>query len=178
MWALSRFVHDASHDYAWSIGLNDGSMYASTDGARVPMFITARRGVPRDGNRPTILYGYGGFNICGQPLFAPAIAAWFERGGVCALIFSRPRCRRSAGSIGCTFGISPLAKAWRATTAPSTTAMNSRRCMCIRTTRTSSISGAQLQIRCGHVPRGSAGQADYDLHRDARRARTGQADDA
>jgi prolyl oligopeptidase len=85
MWALSRFVYDVSHDYAWSIGLNDGSMYASTDGARVPMFITARHGVQRDGNRPTIRYGYGGFNISIQPLCSPAITAWLEHGGVYAV---------------------------------------------------------------------------------------------
>ena len=42
MWALSRFVHYASHDYAWSIGLNDGSMYASTDGARDRRLVRAR----------------------------------------------------------------------------------------------------------------------------------------
>ena len=59
--------------------------YASADGTRVPMFITARRGVKRDGNLPTILYGYGGFNISIQPEFSPAIAAWIERGGVYAV---------------------------------------------------------------------------------------------
>ena len=57
-------------------------MNASTDGARVPMFLSARRGVQPGGNRPTILYGYGGFNICIQPLCSPAIAAWLEHGGV------------------------------------------------------------------------------------------------
>jgi prolyl oligopeptidase len=59
--------------------------YTSADGTRVPMFITARRGLPRDGNTPTILYGYGGFNIAIQPAFAPPIADWIERGGVYAV---------------------------------------------------------------------------------------------
>jgi prolyl oligopeptidase len=59
--------------------------YTSADGTRVPMFITGRRGLHRDGNTPTILYGYGGFNIAIQPTFAPAIAAWIERGGVYAV---------------------------------------------------------------------------------------------
>jgi prolyl oligopeptidase len=59
--------------------------YASADGTRVPMFITARRGVARDGSAPTILYGYGGFNISIEPAFSPAIAAWLERGGVYAV---------------------------------------------------------------------------------------------
>jgi prolyl oligopeptidase len=61
------------------------SFYTSADGTRVPMFITARRGLKRDGNLPTILYGYGGFNISIQPRFSPAIAAWIERGGVYAV---------------------------------------------------------------------------------------------
>jgi prolyl oligopeptidase len=59
--------------------------YSSADGTRVPMFITARRGMHRDGNTPTILYGYGGFNISIEPTFSPAIAAWIERGGVYAV---------------------------------------------------------------------------------------------
>ena len=59
--------------------------YASADGTRVPMFITARRGLHRDGNTPTILYGYGGFNISIEPAFSPAVAAWIERGGVYAV---------------------------------------------------------------------------------------------
>lgn len=59
--------------------------YTSADGTRVPMFISARRGVQRDGKAPTILYGYGGFNISIEPGFTPAIAAWIERGGVYAV---------------------------------------------------------------------------------------------
>jgi prolyl oligopeptidase len=59
--------------------------YTSADGTRVPMFITARRGVKRNGNLPTILYGYGGFNISIEPAFSPAVAAWLERGGVYAV---------------------------------------------------------------------------------------------
>jgi len=53
--------------------------FSSADGTRVPMFITARRGTHRDGNTPTILYGYGGFNISIEPTFSPAVAAWIER---------------------------------------------------------------------------------------------------
>jgi len=58
--------------------------YASKDGARIPMFVTARKGIPLDGDNPTILYGYGGFNISEQPEFSAAIAAWLEMGGVFA----------------------------------------------------------------------------------------------
>ena len=59
--------------------------FTSADGTRVPMFITARRGLHRNGATPTILYGYGGFNIAIEPVFSPAIAAWIERGGVYAV---------------------------------------------------------------------------------------------
>ena len=59
--------------------------YASKDGTRVPMFITAKKGVAQNGANPTILYGYGGFNIPLQPAFSPALIAWVERGGVYAV---------------------------------------------------------------------------------------------
>jgi len=59
--------------------------YASKDGTQVPMIITARRGVKLDSSNPTILYGYGGFNISVQPAFSPAIATWIEMGGVYAV---------------------------------------------------------------------------------------------
>jgi len=59
--------------------------YASADGTRVPLFITARRGIKRDGSAPTILYGYGGFNVSIEPSFSPAVAAWIERGGIYAV---------------------------------------------------------------------------------------------
>ncbi|MBN2505561.1 MAG: S9 family peptidase [Verrucomicrobia bacterium] len=58
--------------------------YASRDGTRVPMFITHRRGLKRDGDRPTLLYGYGGFNIPLTPQFSVANLAWMEMGGVYA----------------------------------------------------------------------------------------------
>ncbi|HNR92682.1 MAG TPA: prolyl oligopeptidase family serine peptidase [Dokdonella sp.] len=56
--------------------------YTSRDGTRVPMFINSRKGLRLDGNNPTILYGYGGFNISRTPAFSPAVIAWLERGGV------------------------------------------------------------------------------------------------
>ncbi|MBV6436718.1 MAG: S9 family peptidase [Xanthomonadales bacterium PRO6] len=58
--------------------------YSSRDGTRVPMFITARKDLPRDGARPTILYGYGGFNIPLTPNFTVPVATWLERGGIYA----------------------------------------------------------------------------------------------
>ena len=59
--------------------------YTSHDGTRVPMFITARKGIAHNGANPTILYGYGGFNIPVQPAFSPAVAAWLDLGGVYAV---------------------------------------------------------------------------------------------
>ncbi|HEX6833911.1 MAG TPA: prolyl oligopeptidase family serine peptidase, partial [Rudaea sp.] len=59
--------------------------YTSKDGTRVPMFITAKKGTPQNGANPTILYGYGGFNIPLQPAYSPALLAWIERGGVYAV---------------------------------------------------------------------------------------------
>jgi prolyl oligopeptidase len=59
--------------------------YDSKDGTRVPMFIVQRVGLMRDGTHPTLLYGYGGFNISLTPAFSPAIVAWLEMGGTFAV---------------------------------------------------------------------------------------------
>ena len=59
--------------------------YQSKDGTRVPMFITARKGVTLDGNNPTLLHGYGGFNIAQTPAFSIANLLWLEMGGVYAV---------------------------------------------------------------------------------------------
>ncbi|HET9284925.1 MAG TPA: prolyl oligopeptidase family serine peptidase, partial [Candidatus Angelobacter sp.] len=59
--------------------------YSSKDGTRVPMFLVHRKGYKPDGNTPTILYGYGGFNISLLPGFNTTAASWVEQGGVYAL---------------------------------------------------------------------------------------------
>jgi prolyl oligopeptidase len=59
--------------------------YTSRDGTKVPMFITAKKGLKYDGSNPTYLYGYGGFNISLTPGFSPANLAWMEMGGVYAV---------------------------------------------------------------------------------------------
>jgi prolyl oligopeptidase len=59
--------------------------YNSKDGTRVPMFITARKGVKLDGSNPTLLYGYGGFDISLTPSFSVGNLVWMEMGGVYAV---------------------------------------------------------------------------------------------
>jgi prolyl oligopeptidase len=59
--------------------------YTSKDGTRVPMFIVAPKGIKLDGSNPTVMYGYGGFNITITPRFSPTIPVWLELGGVYAV---------------------------------------------------------------------------------------------
>ena len=59
--------------------------YSSKDGTNIPMFITHKKGVKLDGNNPTILYGYGGFNISLTPNFSISRLIWVEMGGVYAV---------------------------------------------------------------------------------------------
>lgn len=58
---------------------------ASKDGTRVPMFVVCREGLKLDGRNPTLLTGYGGFDISLTPYFSPANLVWMEMGGVFAL---------------------------------------------------------------------------------------------
>lgn len=59
--------------------------YTSKDGTKIPMIITHKKGVELNGKNPTILYGYGGFNISLTPSFSIANAVWMEQGGVYAV---------------------------------------------------------------------------------------------
>jgi len=58
--------------------------YKSKDGTRIPMFITHKKGLKLNGNNPTLLYAYGGFNISITPNFAVKNLIWIENGGVYA----------------------------------------------------------------------------------------------
>jgi len=60
------------------------AFYTSRDGTRVPMFITRRRGQKNDGANPTLLHGYGGFDVPELPTFGAHLLAWLERGGIWA----------------------------------------------------------------------------------------------
>ncbi|MEM6799091.1 MAG: prolyl oligopeptidase family serine peptidase, partial [Planctomycetota bacterium] len=59
--------------------------YDSLDGTRVPIFVTHRKDLRRDHRNPTLLYGYGGFNISLTPGYSPSRIAWVEAGGVLAV---------------------------------------------------------------------------------------------
>lgn len=59
--------------------------YKSKDGTRIPMFIVHKKGVKLDGNNPTYLYGYGGFNASMTPGYSVSNAVWMEMGGVYAM---------------------------------------------------------------------------------------------
>ena len=59
--------------------------YTSKDGTKVPMIISYRKDLKRDGSNPTILYGYGGFNISLTPSFSVSNAVWMDMGGVYAV---------------------------------------------------------------------------------------------
>ncbi|HCV79504.1 MAG TPA: S9 family peptidase, partial [Zunongwangia profunda] len=59
--------------------------YKSKDGTKIPMIITAKKDIELNGKNPTILYGYGGFNISLTPSFSTANAVWLEQGGVYAV---------------------------------------------------------------------------------------------
>jgi prolyl oligopeptidase len=59
--------------------------YSSKDGTRVPMFLSYKKGLKLDGQNPTLLYAYGGFDIAMTPDFRPAIVEWMQMGGVYAV---------------------------------------------------------------------------------------------
>ena len=59
--------------------------YTSKDGTKIPMIITHKKGLKLDGKNPTILYGYGGFNISLTPSFSITNAVWMENGGIYAV---------------------------------------------------------------------------------------------
>jgi prolyl oligopeptidase len=59
--------------------------YKSKDGTLIPMFLTYKKGLKKDGNNPTLLYGYGGFNISLTPTFATTRFLFLEKGGVLAI---------------------------------------------------------------------------------------------
>ncbi|MBQ6956335.1 MAG: S9 family peptidase [Bacteroidales bacterium] len=72
--------------------------YTSKDGTRVPLFITHKKGIRLNGKNPTLLYGYGGFNISLTPSFSATRVVWLEQGGILAVA-----CLRGGGEYGETW---------------------------------------------------------------------------
>jgi prolyl oligopeptidase len=78
----SRLLDRAQVDFDPHQYITEQVFYPSKDGTRIPMFITYKKGMALDGSNPTLLYGYGGFNISLTPGFSVSRLAWMEMGGV------------------------------------------------------------------------------------------------
>jgi len=92
----STFVHDLKKDtttiwFQLNVPVKTDDFeatqvsYPSKDGTPITMFVVHKKGLVLDGSHPTLLYGYGGFNVNMTPAFAGSIAAWVELGGVYAM---------------------------------------------------------------------------------------------
>lgn len=73
-------VHFDSSQY-----ISEQLFYTAKDGTRIPIIVTHKEGLDLNGKNPTILYGYGGFNISLSPAFSIATVAWLEQGGIYAV---------------------------------------------------------------------------------------------
>jgi prolyl oligopeptidase len=78
-------VHKPKIDFDPSRYETKQVFYHSGDGTRVPMFITHKKGLKLDAGNPTLLYGYGGFNINIKPSFSVSVLTWLELGGLYAV---------------------------------------------------------------------------------------------
>ena len=81
----SELYWQPSIDFNSSDFVSKQVFYISKDGTQIPMIITHKKGLDYDGNNPTILYGYGGFNVSLTPSFSISKAVWLEQGGVYAV---------------------------------------------------------------------------------------------
>lgn len=72
-------------DFDASLYTSEQVFYTSKDGTQVPMTISYKKGLERNGENPTILYGYGGFNISLKPGFSTSYTVWLEQGGILAI---------------------------------------------------------------------------------------------
>ncbi len=81
----SKLLRQAKVKFDPSLYETKQIFYPSKDGTKIPMFITAKKGIKLDGSNPTLLYGYGGFNIPMTPAFSIPIATWIDMGGVYAV---------------------------------------------------------------------------------------------
>lgn len=81
----SKLIRQAKVDFDPDDFVVEQIFYTSKDGTRVPMFVAHKKGLELDGNNPTLLYGYGGFNISLTPSFSISRLQWMEMGGVFAM---------------------------------------------------------------------------------------------
>lgn len=72
-------------DFDPSAYVSEQVFYPSNDGTRIPMIITYKKGLERNGRNPAVIYGYGGFNVSLTPAFSIAAVALLEQGGVYAV---------------------------------------------------------------------------------------------
>lgn len=83
--AQSALLRDSELEFDAAPYVSRQVFATSKDGTRVPVFLVHRRDLEPDGDSPTLLYGYGGFNISLTPAFSVSRLAWLERGGVLAI---------------------------------------------------------------------------------------------
>lgn len=81
----SELFHKSNIDFNPEDYESNQVFYTSKDGTKVPMIITHKKGLELNGKNPTILYGYGGFNISLTPNFSISNAIWMEQGGILAV---------------------------------------------------------------------------------------------
>jgi len=81
----SQIYQSPKIDFDSSKYVSEQVFYTTKDGLKIPMIITHKKGLKRDGKNPTILYGYGGFNVSLTPSFSISNAVWMENGGIYAV---------------------------------------------------------------------------------------------
>ena len=82
---ISELYEKPKIDFNPSDYQSDQLFFKSKDGTKIPMFVTYKKGIMKNGMNPTILYGYGGFNISITPRFSSMNIAWLENGGIYAV---------------------------------------------------------------------------------------------
>ena len=81
----SSVFHASEIDFDPSGFVSNQIFYTSPDGTVIPMTISHKKGLALDGSNPTMLYGYGGFNISLKPSFSTSYTVWMEQGGILAI---------------------------------------------------------------------------------------------
>jgi len=81
----SEIYQKPSVDFDPALYVSKQIFYTSKDGTKIPMIISHKKGIQMNGSNPTILYGYGGFNISLTPSFSVSNLVWMENGGVYAV---------------------------------------------------------------------------------------------